>query len=44
MSICLNIVRAHGGDIEVESTPGMGSVFRLLLPVDMEAELTPERR
>lgn len=39
LSICLNIVRAHGGDIEVESSPGQGSVFRILFPVDMEAEL-----
>ncbi|MBK6766364.1 MAG: response regulator [bacterium] len=42
LSICLNIVRAHGGDIEVESSPGQGSVFRILFPVDMEAELTGE--
>lgn len=44
LSICLNIIRAHGGDIEVESTPGQGSVLRILLPVDLEAELSHERR
>ncbi|MCB9358035.1 MAG: response regulator [Calditrichaeota bacterium] len=42
LSICLNIVRSHGGDIEVESTPGKGSVFRILLPVDVEAELAQD--
>ncbi|MCC6476323.1 response regulator [bacterium] len=37
LAICLNIMRAHGGDVEVESAPGKGSVFRMLFPVDTEA-------
>ena len=32
LSICYSIIAAHGGRIEVESTPGVGSVFRILLP------------
>lgn len=42
LSICLNIVRAHGGDIEVESTPGAGSCFRIYLPLDVEAEIAQD--
>jgi two-component system OmpR family sensor kinase len=32
LSIACQIAQAHGGKIEVESTPGVGSTFRLLLP------------
>jgi signal transduction histidine kinase len=33
LSTALGIARAHGGWLTVESTPGAGSTFRLLLPV-----------
>jgi signal transduction histidine kinase len=32
LAIARQIAEAHGGRIEVESTPGEGSTFRLLLP------------
>ncbi len=32
LSVCHNVVSAHGGSIEVESTPGQGSSFRVRLP------------
>ena len=32
LSICHGIITAHGGDLEVESTVGKGSVFRVVLP------------
>jgi PAS domain S-box-containing protein len=34
LSICHGLVRAAGGEIEVESTLGFGSRFRVRLPVD----------
>ena len=34
LSIVQRVVRAHGGKIEVESKPGAGTTFILLLPVD----------
>ncbi len=33
LSICESIVKAHGGGIDVESAPGLGTTFRLRFPV-----------
>lgn len=32
LSICYGIVQEHGGRMEVDSTPGQGSTFRMILP------------
>lgn len=32
LSIVKHVVQRHGGDIDIQSEPGRGSVFRLLLP------------
>jgi signal transduction histidine kinase len=36
LSLVQHIARAHGGDISVDSTPGAGSKFTIILPVDRE--------
>jgi signal transduction histidine kinase len=44
LGLCLvrHIAHAHGGDVSVESTPGKGSCFTLVLPVERGAA-TPDR-
>ena len=32
LAVVRTIARAHGGEVEVDSTPGQGSTFRLVLP------------
>jgi len=38
LSICQKIIEQHAGRIEVDSTPGVGSTFRIYLPLQETAE------
>jgi signal transduction histidine kinase len=38
LAIVQAIVQAHGGTVAVQSTPGAGSVFQLLLPLEPAAD------
>ncbi len=44
LSLVRHITEAHGGDIVVESAPGMGSKFILSLPLDPATSAVPEAR
>jgi len=39
LTICMAIVREHGGSIEAQALPGGGSVFTISLPVGSEREI-----
>ena len=39
LSICYRIVQAHGGRIDVDSRPGVGTRFTVVLPVTAQAAL-----
>jgi CheY-like chemotaxis protein len=41
LAVSRSIARRHEGDLTVESTPGMGSRFRLTLPLPTTAATTP---
>ncbi len=38
LSICHRLVELHGGQIDVDSTPGQGSTFSVTLPVEVVSE------
>jgi len=42
LSLVRAVVSAHKGRIEVDSSPGQGSLFRLFLPVNPDLQLTPK--
>lgn len=41
LSICKQIVKAHGGQIQVKSEPGKGTVFTIILPVHQPVPIEP---
>lgn len=41
LSISYEIVRRHGGELRVQSAPGQGACFTLMLPLDPETDAAP---
>ena len=44
LSTVYGIIKQHGGNVYVHSTPGQGAVFEIYLPVMMDSELLKEDR
>ncbi|PYT02230.1 MAG: hypothetical protein DMF60_21960 [Acidobacteria bacterium] len=44
LSVCYGIVSEHGGRIEVDSSEGVGTTFRVLLPPHQEMSATAQRQ
>ncbi|MCA9513050.1 MAG: hypothetical protein KC560_20235, partial [Myxococcales bacterium] len=46
LSTSFNIVRRHGGRIRVDSEPGVGTTFRVWLPLEVDDgdEVAPDER
>ena len=42
LSVVHGVVKSHGGDIRVESTPGKGTTFKVLIPA-LETDHVPEK-
>ncbi|HMA86925.1 MAG TPA: PAS domain S-box protein [Desulfosalsimonadaceae bacterium] len=43
LSVCYGFIKEHGGDVQVESTPGSGTTFTITLPIEPPEKPSPEK-